>query len=302
MKELYYNYGLVEDTIDFLGHAVACHTNDDYLELPAEPTIFKLKLYYDSLGMHGKSPYYYPLYGLGELPQVFARLCAVYGGVYMLNKPVEKIILDDNGKFVGVASENEIAKAPMVAGDPTYFKQYSKTKTIGQNIRTISILSNPVKDTNDSKSCQIIIPQKQDKRKSDIYISVVSSAHNVCLKGKFLAITQTVRETDKEPLKEIKSALDLIGKSDQAFVNVTDIMIPIENGKKDNIFISKSVDTTCHFESVVDDVLDLFYRITGKNFDLSVSKEERDKEIIKKSDKEEKEKEKEEKEKEEKKD
>jgi len=90
MKELYYNYGLVEDTIDFLGHAVACHTNDDYLELPAEPTIFKLKLYYDSLGMHGKSPYYYPLYGLGELPQVFARLCAVYGGVYMLNKPVEK--------------------------------------------------------------------------------------------------------------------------------------------------------------------------------------------------------------------
>jgi len=43
MKELYSAYGLVEDTIDFLGHAVALHTNDNYLNLPAEPTIFRLK-------------------------------------------------------------------------------------------------------------------------------------------------------------------------------------------------------------------------------------------------------------------
>lgn len=34
-----------------------------------------------------RSPFIYPMYGLGELPQAFARLSAVYGGVYMLNKP-----------------------------------------------------------------------------------------------------------------------------------------------------------------------------------------------------------------------
>ena len=32
-------------------------------------------------GRYGKSPYLYPLYGLGELPQAFARLAAVYGGM-----------------------------------------------------------------------------------------------------------------------------------------------------------------------------------------------------------------------------
>lgn len=62
----------------------------------------------------GGSPYIYPLYGLGELPQVshsisqstvleivllilllelqaFARLSAAYGGTYMLNKPDCKV-------------------------------------------------------------------------------------------------------------------------------------------------------------------------------------------------------------------
>ena len=45
----------------------------------------------------GKSPYLYPLYGLGELPQGFARLSAIYGGTYMLDKPVDEIVME-NGK------------------------------------------------------------------------------------------------------------------------------------------------------------------------------------------------------------
>jgi RAB protein geranylgeranyltransferase component A len=30
---------------------------------------------------------------LGELPQGFARLAAIYGGTYMLNKPIEEVCL-----------------------------------------------------------------------------------------------------------------------------------------------------------------------------------------------------------------
>lgn len=50
-----------------------------------------LQLYLNSMtrfaGM--TSPYLYPLYGLGELPQAFARLAAVHGGTYMLNRDLE---------------------------------------------------------------------------------------------------------------------------------------------------------------------------------------------------------------------
>ena len=50
----------------------------------------------------------YPLYGLGELPQGFAWLSAIFGGTYMLNKPIEEIIMQ-NGKVIGVKSEGEVS-------------------------------------------------------------------------------------------------------------------------------------------------------------------------------------------------
>ena len=37
------------------------------------------------------------------------RLSAIYGGIYMLNKPIEEIIVED-GKVVGVKSEGEVRK------------------------------------------------------------------------------------------------------------------------------------------------------------------------------------------------
>lgn len=42
-----------------------------YKHQPFGPTVEKIRLYSDSLARYGKSPYLYPLYGLGELPQVF---------------------------------------------------------------------------------------------------------------------------------------------------------------------------------------------------------------------------------------
>ena len=46
---------------------------NSYLEKPALESIKRIKLYSESLARYGKSPYLYPLYGLGELPQGFAR-------------------------------------------------------------------------------------------------------------------------------------------------------------------------------------------------------------------------------------
>ena len=70
-------------------------------------TVFSL-LCRDSIQRYGKSPYLYPLYGLGELPQGFARLSAIYGGTYMLNKPFEGITTGENGEVTGVTSDGEV--------------------------------------------------------------------------------------------------------------------------------------------------------------------------------------------------
>ena len=53
--------------------AAACCRDDGYLSQPAMDTVLKIKLYYESLTRFEgtTSPYIYPRYGLGELPQVW---------------------------------------------------------------------------------------------------------------------------------------------------------------------------------------------------------------------------------------
>lgn len=120
MQGLYDKFGLDKNTQDFTGHALALFRDDEYLNEPAVNTIRRIKLYSDSLARYGKSPYLYPMYGLGELPQGFARLSAIYGGTYMLDKPIDEIVLGEGGKVVGVRSGEEIAKCKQVYCDPSY--------------------------------------------------------------------------------------------------------------------------------------------------------------------------------------
>jgi len=124
------------------------------------------------MARYGKSPYIYPLYGLGELPQSFAPLSAIYGGTYMLDKPIDEIVTDADGKFVGARSGNETVKAKQVIGDPSYFgagqNATGKVRVVEEDkvVRAICILKHPIPGTEDSDSCQIIIPQNQVNRRN----------------------------------------------------------------------------------------------------------------------------------------
>lgn len=159
MEEVYAKYGLDENTAGFTGHALALYRDDDYKAKPCAETLKRIKLYYDSLRCYEKSPYLYPLYGLGDLPQGFARLSAVYGGVYMLNKPVDELVMEE-GVAKGLKSEGETVHASNgIIGDPSYFPD--QVRKVGQVVRCICILSHPIPNTKDALSCQIIIPQNQ---------------------------------------------------------------------------------------------------------------------------------------------
>ena len=94
-------FGLDEDTQQFTGHALALHISDAYLNEPFKETLETIKLYAYSMARYGNSPYIYPIYGLGGLPEGFSRLSAIHGGTYMLNKPIDTLVYD-NGKVVGV--------------------------------------------------------------------------------------------------------------------------------------------------------------------------------------------------------
>lgn len=186
----------------------------------------------------------------------------------MLNKPIEEIIVE-NGKVVGVKSEGEIARCKQLICDPSYVKD--RVEKVGQVIRVICILSHPIKNTNDANSCQIIIPQNQVNRKSDIYVCMISFAHNVAAQGKYIAIVSTTVET-KEPEKEIRPALELLEPIEQKFVSISDLFVPKDLGTESQIFISRAYDATTHFETTCDDIKDIYKRMTGSEFDFEEMK------------------------------
>jgi len=274
MSTIYTKFGLEPGTQDFIGHAMALYLEDGYKDKPARDAYNRIILYTSSMARYGKSPYIYPLYGLGELPQAFARLSAIYGGTYMLDKQVDEIVTDADGKFVGVRSGDETVKAKQVIGDPSYFgagKDASggKVRVLeeGKVIRAICVLKHPIPGTDNADSAQIIIPQNQVKRKNDIYIACVSATHNVCAKDVYIAIVSTIVETDR-PEMEIAPGLQLLGPIYEKFVSISPLYCPTSDGKADNIFITRSYDATSHFETVVDEVNDLWQRAVGTKLEL----------------------------------
>lgn len=267
-KEVLTKFGLLEDTVDFIGHSLALFRNDLYLNKPAKDLVLRMKLYAESLArFRSGSPYIYPLYGLGELPQAFARLSAVYGGTYMLAKPECKVEFNELGEACGVTSEGETARTKKgVVCDPSYLP--GKVKVVGKVVRAICIMSHPIPNTTDSHSVQIILPQKQLGRKTDMYVFCCSYSHNVAPRGKYIAFVCTEAETDK-PEAELQPGLQLLGPVDETFFDTYDLYEPVNEWSLDHCFVTKSYDPTTHFETTVQDVLTVYTRITGKQLDLS---------------------------------
>ncbi|CAK9114066.1 unnamed protein product [Durusdinium trenchii] len=279
MAQVYQKFGLQESTIDFIGHAVALWPNDNYLNGPCGPTIQKCRLYLQSVLQYGGSPFIYPIYGLGGLPEGFSRLAAIHRGTYMLNKSVDGFVYDEQGRVCGVRSGDEVAKCKMVICDPSYAEP-TRTEVRGQVIRAICILGAPIPETKNQEgkpalSCQIILPQKQLKRKNDVYVMMVSWAHSIAAKDKYVAIVSTVVETPN-PEKEIEPALKLLGPIQYKFVQISEIRDPVTDGAADGVFVTASYDPSSHFEDASTEVLALWKKITGESLDLTVLPEDED--------------------------
>ncbi|MCJ1370599.1 Rab GDP dissociation inhibitor alpha [Loxospora ochrophaea] len=274
MKEVYDKYGLEASTRDFIGHSMALYQTDDYISEKgtAKDCVQRIRLYVNSMARYGKSPYIYPLYGLGELPQGFARLSAIYGGTYMLNTHIDEVLYEGN-KVSGIRAtmkergeEGEgmkfTTKTKKIIADPSYFP--GKVQVVGHLLKAICILTHPVQNTDNSDSAQLIIPQSQVGRKNDIYVAIVSSAHNVCPKGYYIAIVSTIAEGSSNHHLELQPGFDRLGKIEEKFMGAPiPLYEPLESGVTDNIFISKSYDATSHFETTTDDVKDIYRRAEG---------------------------------------
>lgn len=74
----------------FLLHSIAMVTEDTLTKVGLASTRHFLRC----LGRYGNTPFLFPVYGLGEIPQCFCRMSAVFGGIYCLRHSVSCLIVD----------------------------------------------------------------------------------------------------------------------------------------------------------------------------------------------------------------
>ncbi|XP_029108378.1 rab GDP dissociation inhibitor alpha-like isoform X2 [Scleropages formosus] len=263
-RDVFRHFDLGSEVVEFVGHAVALHSSDEYLEQPFLQTMRRIQLYAESQDRYGHSPYLYPLYGLGELLQAFGRLSTDHGGGYLLNHPVEDIVME-SGKVAGVKSEGRVFRCKQLICEPSYVPE--RVRSAARLIRVVCLLNHPIRDTEDAKSCYIIIPQTQLRRKSDIYICMVSYAHNIAPEGKYVAVVSTTVETSN-PEREVQPGLELLEPIVQKFVSITSFFVPLDDGRRSQIFVSRSYDASAHFETECEDIRDMYRRMMGSELSL----------------------------------
>ncbi|XP_029375547.1 rab proteins geranylgeranyltransferase component A 1 [Echeneis naucrates] len=82
----------------FLLHSIAMVTEDT----PTEVGLASTRHFLRCLGRYGNTPFLFPVYGLGEIPQCFCRMSAVFGGVYCLRHSVRCLLVDKDNRCKAV--------------------------------------------------------------------------------------------------------------------------------------------------------------------------------------------------------
>jgi Rab GDP dissociation inhibitor len=76
------------------------------------------------------------------------------------------------------------------------------------------------------------------------------------------------------PEAELKPAFDIIGDVLEKFITISDLYEPIDTTFKDNVFVTSSFDSQSHFENDIDNVIQLYQKISGKELKLDIVESE----------------------------
>ncbi|XP_021352296.1 rab proteins geranylgeranyltransferase component A 2-like isoform X1 [Mizuhopecten yessoensis] len=101
-KEFLKSQKLTNNICHYVQHSIAMATDT----MTTMEGLARTKKFLHSLGRYGNTAFLWPLYGSGELPQSFCRMCAVFGGVYCLRTAVSAVICGADNKCKGVVLTN----------------------------------------------------------------------------------------------------------------------------------------------------------------------------------------------------
>ncbi|KFV64615.1 Rab proteins geranylgeranyltransferase component A 1, partial [Dryobates pubescens] len=165
------------------------------------------KKFLQCLGRYGNTPFLFPMYGQGEIPQCFCRLCAVFGGIYCLRHSVQCLVVDkESGRCKAIVDHfGQRISANYFIVEDSYLSESTCTNVCYRQIsRAVLITDQSVLNTDSEQQISILSVPPVDPGKPAVCVIELCSSSMTCMKDTYLVhltcpSTKTARE-DLEPV------------------------------------------------------------------------------------------------------
>ena len=278
-KEFLESRKLSENLQKFVIYSIALVKPDTPTELALKETSKFLR----SLGRYGKSPFIWPLYGTGELPQAFCRMSAVFGGTYCLNINIESMDFNRETGKVRTCMDGHTIESDHLVMDNSYVPYGFNAHMSGKMIsRGILITNQSMLPTAEEHLSFLTIPPLLGHEES-VRVVEIGPASSACPSGLFILYLACPSSyaTAEEDLLQYTTLLTA-PNDDQSnkpkllwsvyFNQLEDIIF---DDIPPNVFIPSLPDSSLGFELAVEEAKKIFHSICpDEEFMLAVPNSE----------------------------
>ena len=161
-----------------------------------------------SLGRYSNSPFVWTLYGIGEMPQAYCRMSAVFGGTYCLRRSAKSLTVNtEENNFTGiVCTENQEIAGKYLIMERSYLPVKYVTETDKFVSRAILITNKSLKEAQDEHVTLLTIPPREGFW-NHVRVIEIGPASMACPMGLFVVhLTTTgveVPERDLQPVVDL---------------------------------------------------------------------------------------------------
>lgn len=186
---------------------------------PTDTTVYgmtRVRKFLQSLGRYGNTAFLWPLYGSGELPQSFCRLCAVFGGTYCLRLSASALVIDANNTCTGIITTQgqRIDTKWLVMGATFAPEDYLKDERNEEVSRAILLTEESVLHADGDELSLLHLPCSEDGD-NPVTVLELPASSMACPQSLHVVHLTRVSQNGQSPEQNLSVAVDtLFSKSD----------------------------------------------------------------------------------------
>lgn len=169
------------------------------------------KNFLQCLGRFGNTPFLFPLYGQGEIPQCFCRMCAVFGGIYCLRHKVQCLVVDkESGRCKAIIDQfgQRINAKYFIVEDSYLSEETCSNVQYKQISRAVLITDQSVLKTDSDQQISILIVPPVEPGMCAVRVTELCSSTMTCMKDTYLIhLTCSSSKTAREDLESVVNKL-----------------------------------------------------------------------------------------------